>query len=335
MFWIMTSLDESSQKNNMKIKILLGSALLLGLGFYFYPRGQKPRVAQVPKKSAPSSRKLFLGSRKTTPPQTVFIKSDSLEGCEELTLQLAEVDLTVPVRDWVEAFEKKALVGCDLPEFADEVRLLREHCFEKLTDESCTQQAIFLRAGLRTRGLTDAEDREMLADLILREFKGKSGPDFARLKKFSNKLLELDPSQPAIQKLWVTSAVVDKLMSGKSPTEAAKDISDRLDEKIWLEPEMQGIRLAVATGMKPQGVEDYARGYLSKKEDPLMHEMLGWALWKQNRQAEAIEQLEQAIALSPKDPWLQNQLKVLKEKGSNPDSYQTRISLGINLGDLY
>ena len=318
----------------MKKGIVLGLGILLGLGFYFYPRQPLAKVAVVPKQSIPSSRKLFLGARKNPVIQKATDPSQS-DGCENLTFQLAEVDLSIPVKDWVDAFDETAFNGCALPEFAEQVKQLREHCFKKLNQGSCVQDAIFLRAGLRTRGLTDGEDRELLADLILREFKGQPGPDFARLKKFSNKLLELDPNQPAIQKLWATATVVDKLIAGKDPTEIAKAITDRLDAKIWNEPEMQGIRLAVATGLKPEGVEEYARGYLSKQNDPLMHEMLGWALWKQDRQGEAIEQLRAAIALSPKDPWLQNQLKVLSSKDANPESYQTRISLGINLGDLY
>jgi Flp pilus assembly protein TadD len=98
---------------------------------------------------------------------------------------------------------------------------------------------------------------------------------------------------------------------------------------------MQGLKMAVSTGLLPDNVVEYARGYLTKKSDPRMHEVLGWALWRQNRYSEAIHELQRAINLSPDDSWLKDQMGRVLSGDANTETYQARISLGINLQDLY
>lgn len=281
------------------------------------------------------SRKLFLGARKnissTTTEKSPTIAAD---GCEVVTLQLEDVDFNIPVKDWVETLELSTFDKCQLPEFKTRIASIKTNCFDKLDEQACAQQAIFFRSLLRTKGVTEAEDQDLLADLIISEFANAS-PDFHKLEKYSEKLMNLDPNQAAYQKLWASSKVIASLTDKKSPTSLAEELSQRIDEKVWNDSEMQGLKMAVATGLIPDSVEEYARGYLSTKNDTRMHEVLGWALWRQNRYAEAVQELQRAIALNPADKWLKDQLTKVTSKDADLETYQARISLGINLQDLY
>lgn len=317
------------------IVFLIPIVLVAAAAFFLWP--EKTEVQKPPQIiKISSSRKLFLGARsKSKHPQSSPVAlSGNPDGCEAATSQLEDVDFNAPVGEWVERLDATAFGHCQLPEFSEKFAAIRTHCFEKFSEFDCTQDAIFLRALLRTRGVQEGSDRELLADLILREF-ANSNPDFKKLKTHAEKMLELDPDEASMQKLWASAKVVDRLSSGKSAMEVAEEISERVNEKLWDDPEMQGVKLAMATGLEPQNVEVYARGFLSQKSDPRMHEVLGWALWKQSKRPEAIAQLEKAIALNPKDQWLKDQLKAVNSGTATEESYQARISLGINLQDLY
>lgn len=319
----------------MKKVLLLGLLIASSLAGYFYWFQDTAPVStpQIVQKSKEGSRKLFLGARKKTP-TTNIVKSETRDGCEELTSNLETIDFNSPVSEWVLDFDQAAFGKCQLPEFKDRLSQIQKSCFDKFIDTECSTHAVFLRAQLRTRGIEDGEDQELLADLILTQF-ANNQPDFKKLTKLSEKLMVLNPDQKAYQKLWASSKVVNKLMSGKSAMEVAEEVSERVNPDLWNDPTMNGIKMAMATGLEPGNVENFARGYLSQKPDAVMHEVLVWALWKQNRQAEAITELQRAIAMKPNDQWLKDQLKKVQGKGANADSYEARITLGVDVRDLY
>ena len=319
----------------MKKVFLLGLLIVSLITGYFILFNQKASVSKiVPQDSKMSSRKLFLGARKKNPKKIQVNAAVTADGCEELTNNLETIDFNAPVTEWVLNFDQAAFSKCQLPVFKERLALIQKYCFDEFLESECSTHAVFLRAQLRTRGVEDGEDQELLADLILNEFAGNK-PDFKKLTKISEKLMVLDPDQKAYQKLWASSKVVNKLMDGKSAMDAALDVNERVSPDLWNDPAMNGIKMAMATGLEPGNVEGYARGYLSQKSDAVMHEVLGWALWKQNRKDEAISELERAIAMKPKDPWLKEQLKKVKAKGANANSYEARITLGVDLNDLY
>jgi len=316
-------------------KLALTVTVVLVVAASFFLSGEKKVAVEAPQiKASSSSRKLFLGARKKLKNSLGKTTAAKVDKCEEVTSQLEDVDFNAPVSEWVKRLNAETFGQCPLPEFAEKFKAIRAHCFEKFNESDCTQDAIFLRALLRTHGIEEASDRELLADLILKEF-ADSKPDFKKLKMHAEKMLELDPDQASIQKLWASAKVVDRLSSGKSAMDVADEVADRVNAELWNDPEMQGVKLAMATGLEPQNVEVYARGFLSQKSDPRMHEVLGWALWRQNKRPEAISQLERAISLNPKDQWLKDQLQIINSGAATSESYQARISLGINLQDLY
>lgn len=322
----------------MKKLALLGLVILGGVGGYLFWSQSSPiesaSQTKITKKSPSSSRKVFLGARKNKVTRNPKLSDQKLDGCEELTSHLESLDFNVPVTEWVEGFDLKAFSKCQLPDFKQRLGQLQKDCFDEYQETQCATHAIFLRASLRTRGLNDGEDLEILADLVIREF-ADNKPDFKKLRKLSDKLLLIDPDQKSYQKLWASSEVVAKLYEGKSAMEVAELVNSRVSPELWNDPTLSGVKLAMATGLEPLNVESFARGYLAEKSDSSMHEVLGWSLWKQNRRDEAIAELNKAIAMSPKDQWLKDQLKKIRSRNADSESYQARIQLGVNLGDLY
>lgn len=314
-------------------RIALGSFILLclGAGLWFYPSDSVTPLKIKSSKTPSSSRKVFLGARSKTITPSIVQNS-----CDELTSRLEDMDFNIPLEDWIMKFSANDFKECVLPEYSDRFQDIQIHCFEKLSEKECLTDAILLRAILRTRGIADSEDRDLMADLILSEFANKTKiPDFEKLEKLSARMLEIDPDQASYQKLWASSKVIAKLSKGKSVTNLETQINERVNPEVWNDPNMKGVKLAMMTGLEPENVEEYARGYLSQKSDSSMHEVLGWSLWRQNRRAEALVELQTAMKLNPNDVWLKQQLIQLNSDSANSESYQARISLGIDVRDLY
>jgi tetratricopeptide (TPR) repeat protein len=317
-------------------KVSLAGILVLTFVVSYFVLSKQDEVVVItkPKVAISNSRKLFLGARKKVDQASTKKLTIVADGCEVVTLQLEDIDFNLPVTEWVERLDLNTFDKCQQPEFKDRIASIKTNCFNKLDEQSCAQQAIFFRSLLRTRGVTDADDQDLLADMVISEF-ADSTPDFHKLENYSEKLMNLDPNQASYQKLWASSKVIANLMDKKSPTALSETLAERIDENVWNSSDMQGLKMAVATGLKPDSVEEYARGFLSKKDDTRMHEVLGWSLWRQNRFAEAVQELERAIALNPTDKWLKEQLNKVTSKDANLETYQARISLGIDLQDLY
>lgn len=317
-----------------KISLIGILALIAAASYYFLPQEEDPSSKKSKIMTTSSSKKLFLGARTKSVAASQVQDSAVQDSCSDLSSQLDTIDFNVSVKEWIEGIKAAEVDNCKDPLVLDQLTNLKQNCFEKFHEGMCAQNAVFLRAVLRTRNIPDGEDRELLADLILKEF-STNNPDFKKLAKFAEKLMDMDPDQKAYQKLWASSKIISQLGPNSNPMDVADAVSKRVGEEIFNEPDMQGLKLAMATGFNPTSVEEYARGYLSKNDTSGMHEILGWSLWKQNRFAEAINELERAIDMNPKDKWLQEQLQKVKSKGANPDSYQARIQLGFNYNDLY
>ncbi|MBA2403910.1 MAG: tetratricopeptide repeat protein [Bdellovibrionales bacterium] len=321
----------------MKKVSLLGLLVLtIIFSFFVLSKQNEAVIVSNPQKiNLSSTRKLFLGARKKATAIEASTQTATVsDGCEEVTSQLELVDFNIPADEWLETLQLSVMEKCALPEFKQRIASIKAACFDSLDEAICTQQALFLRSLLRTRGITETEDQDLLADMVISEF-ADSTPDFHKLETISEKLMNINPDQASYQKLWASSKIISTMYDNKSPAALAEELAEKIDDHVWNDTEMQGLKMAVATGLTPDNVEGYARGFLSQKKDPRMHEVLGWALWRQNRTAEAVQELKRAIALSPDDPWLKDQLGKVLSTDADKESYQARISLGINLQDLY
>ena len=319
----------------MKRVSLLGILVLTAVVSYFFLSKEKDlsyKKSEI--LNTAGTKELFLGARKSLPAQAQVQGQVVQDNCSDITSQLESIDFTGPIEDWLEIINLDSLNTCKDPSTLEQIATLKKNCFDEFDEKICGQNAVFLRAALRTRNIEDGEDRELLADLILKEFSGKM-PDFNKLANFAEKLMDMDPDQKAYQKLWASSKIISKLGPNSSPMDVAEEINNRVGDEFLNDPDMIGLKLAMKTGFNPQSVEEFAREFLSQKDSSTMHEVLGWSLWKQNRINEAIAELNRAIDLNPNDKWLLEQLQKVQSKNANTDSYQARIQLGFDYQDLY
>lgn len=319
----------------MKRVSLLGILVLTAVVSYFFLIQEEDHSFKKSKIiTTTGTKKLFLGARKSLPAPAQVEGQVAQDNCSDITAQLESIDFNGPIEDWLEVLDVDSLNSCKDPSTLEQIANLKKNCFDEFDEKACAQNAVFLRASLRTRNIEDGEDRELLADLILKEFSGKV-PDFNKLTGFAEKLMDLDPEQKAYQKLWASSKIISQIGPNSSPTDVADEINDRVGEELLNDPDMIGLKLAMKTGFNPQSVEEFARNVLTQKDSSTMHEVLGWSLWRQNRLNEAVAELSRAIELNPNDKWLLKQLQKVQSKNANPDSYQARIQLGFDYQDLY
>jgi tetratricopeptide (TPR) repeat protein len=316
-----------------KVSLFLGILLFATFVYMFVSDNNQTQLLSQSPKASSGTRKLFLGARaKSSNISTT--ENPYPNECLTLTSQLEVIDFNESSEDWRQSLEFSALDECE--DEAAQARIADVHtfCFDNFQEDECARHTVFLRALLRTKDIHDSDERDILADLILREFAGET-PDFKQLINHSDKLLSLEPNQPSFQKLFAAASVISAL-DGKADLAALKSALDqRIDSDLWQDTEMQGLKLAVETGLEPGNVELFARELLNQNESSKMQEILGWSLWRQNRFEEAEDALRRAIELNPHDPWLKDQLKKIHSKNAGEDSYQARISLGFNLEDLY
>lgn len=310
-------------------------ALILCCTLYFLITGSSSTTSSSRLRTKPQvtkTQEIFLGARTNKAPVKDSLKIES--ACDELARSLDATDFNLPFDEWIEDIEPGQLESCNDKEVSSRLSSMRKVCFEEINDQACVMEGIFLRSLLRTRGVEDSEDRLQLADLVLREF-AMGNPDFGKLMNFSDKLMDLNPDQLAFHKLWAMSKVIHALEQKVSPAEYAQEIENRVDPRIWEDQETIGLDLALKSGFEPSSVEEIAREMLSQKDDPRVHEILGWSLWKQNRRAEAIDQLKVALKMNPQDAWLKEQYKKVMAKEAGENDFQARFSLGFDLRDLF
>lgn len=279
---------------------------------------------EVSVKEKSSNKKLFLGKRsKKTVQKTVS------DPCEDLKSRLEEIDLNEAPRD----LNKDLFVGCNDKSLEERKKLVLESCFPKIKEE-CTSHLMFLRSIIRTQGITDSEDKEILADLILLEF-SKVTPDFKKLEKLVKKLLRDDPKNPAYQRIWAMSKMIGSGDPRNQREGLREDIFSQIDPEVLNAPDMDGLRIFLETGLDPAKVEELSRSTLSA--DPHRQgsrEILGWALWQQGRREEALSELGIAVARNPQDEWLRKMYQNLQRPGAKKEDYMGRLSLGVKLEDI-
>lgn len=315
-----------------KVSLLLGILLFTTSVYLFVSGKDGSKLLPQSPISTSGSRKIFLGARTKSIVTTTDTKSTN--GCDTLTSQLEEIDFNQSSEDWRESLEFSALDDCEDEAAQARIADVRAFCFDNFEQDECARHTVFLRAILRTQNIQDSDDRDTLADLILKEFADET-PDFKQLVNHSEKLLALEPNQPAFQKLYAASSIISALDGKADLSSLRSSLDQKVDEELWQDPEMQGLKLAVETGLEPGNVEQFAREVLNQNESSKMQEILGWSLWRQNRYEEAEAALKRAIELNPNDPWLKDQLDKIHSKDAGDESYQARISLGFNLEDLY
>src|SRR5690606_28890288 len=114
---------------------------------------------------------------------------------------------------------------------------IKESCLGEVK-EICAAHLVMLRSSLRTQGIHDAEDRDMLVDLILSEF-SKTEPDFKKMNSFAEKMMGLEPEHEMFQKIWASSKLIGGLQDKFSFNHYAENILSTVDESIWTDPQME------------------------------------------------------------------------------------------------
>lgn len=316
----------------MKKLVVLVLLLIGGASYYLTRPAEDVGSAPTLKKISSPNKSLFLGKKKKLNSSNPTLAN--ADSCHKLTNQLSDLDLSLEPEDWLREVDMKLLDGCETQ--AERIKLIKEHCFSKKMSPECGMHMVFLRSVLRTDGKENSEDREELADLIIREFSKKNEINFKNVKKFSEKLLDLDPSNQALQKMWAMSKLLSQNDLQKLPKDLYDDIFNRLDPEIRDTRDMRSLELIMKSELNPQKLEDLTRSMMKgDKSDPQLYEILGWSLWRQGRREEALNQLSSAMNLNPQDPWLKEMVQKLKSPGADENTYQARLNLGIRLEDLF
>lgn len=310
----------------MKHILLTIFVLLSCVGTYLYLRDQKKEEKAVVKNEAIAKR-LFLGKRNQFNTDTKETSSKESDSCNKLKVALNDLDFTQKdIR--LESLD----LSCDLPEIVERIKRVKEICGQVSND--CLNSLVFLRAVLRTQNLKEAMTQEEIADSILKEF-SKKVPDFKILQKLAEKLLDINPSDKKFQELWAMAKLLSNDLQ-KLPVNLAEEIYGKVDPSLWEGSQMKGLQVILESGMNAKKMESFLLNDLKKNpNDSFSYELLGFALWKQNRRQEALESLDKAIALNPKDEWLRKMRKDLNSEKADVHSYQGRLSLGVNIDDLF
>lgn len=299
-------------------------ALTLVGAFYFWPTEKK--VEDNPKKETKvvsENRKLFLGKRKHISKKSEITTSN----CQQLLTELNDLDFNQMDVDL-------ASLSLDSCSESEKINQLKAKCSGK-EKHTCQAELMMFRAYLRTKGVEFSEDKEMIADLILTEFQKKT-PDFKKLEKLVGELLNQNPENQTYQKLWAMNKLLANIEQKPIPKNLKEDIYSRLDPELLDDPELTSYRMFLETGLDPIKAEGFARDYLKRNPNRAdIHETLGWSLWHQNKRAEAIAQVERAIALNPKDPWLDSLYSRIKSPEAGRESYEGRMNMGIRFEDIY
>lgn len=309
-------------KKKSVLGILIALATLAGGLVYLNRQKAQTPLAQISKTSI-SNRKLFKGKRKSS------LIRETASACEVLRSKLEEIDFEMK-----EVIPRETVEACTQDSYLSRIKLLIDSCYGKDTSD-CEANQMFLRALLRTEGITDSDDREMIADLMLREF-SKKEPDFKLLTKLAKKLLRDDPKNPAFQKMWAMSKFISQGDPRNQAPELREAIIRELDPEVLNAPDMDGLRMYLETGLDPLKLESLSRSLLqTDPRRPMTREILGWTLWQQGRRDEALSELAIAVKENPKDRWLSQMYQNLQKPEAKKEDYMGRLSLGVRFEDIY
>ncbi|HXH30019.1 MAG TPA: tetratricopeptide repeat protein [Bacteriovoracaceae bacterium] len=319
----------------MKKLLSIGAVIAIGSIVYFtYPPKKITAQKQEERRTQSSSRKIFLGPRKNVAKKSK-VPDLKIDGCDNLKNNLERIDFNLDTTDWLAQLDADHLANCKNEKFSARIASIKSKCLTGTPTEDCGIELVFLRSLIRTDGIVDGEDKETLADLILGQFTDKE-PDFGKLEHYTSKLLDLDPSGRAVQKLWAMSKLLSNEELSQLPPNLKEEIQSRVDPDLLDDEQMLGLGLILENGVNPEKIEGALRQRLENlKPSSQLHEALGWSLWMQNRREEARAELSKALQLNPNDPFLKEMAQKITSPTADVNSYQGRLSLGVEVEELF
>ncbi len=312
-----------------KYYFLLLIPAALAAGIYL----SRPKVVEYHEDDEPKrkQRQVFTGKRTLHPHPVV-----TPDTCDAIEDELSNIDFAIPIAEIVETFNFKNFANCRDPLLKDNLKTTYESCVGPKKSLDCQSNLLTMRSILRTRNITDAEDQETLADLVMSELSKKKNPNFAKIAVHAEKLLGYDPNNLSIQKLWAMSQLMSQKDLKNLPRDFKEDVYSKLDPAILDLPEFQSYRLFMEAHADPAESEIIARDFVGHFPDRSdSHEISGWSLWHQGRRTEALEQMRIAIQLNPQDKWLQEEYRKVSSPSATKEDYQGRMNLGVKLEDLF
>ena len=314
-----------------KSSYLFTAATSVAVLIFIYPKSENPPVkVKVPREM----KEIFMGKRSV--PVAYKAEDKVYSGCEELESTLNDLDFRRPAEEWVTTLELRELSACKDPSLEKQLLSANNICFSKKPNHNeCVQNLLFLRSLLRTRHEIDANDPENIADLIIREFATNiKEPNFQKLSEYADKLIDMNPSNIALQKFWAMSKLMSNIRS--VPEGLQDEIYARIDPSLLSDPDFMSYRMFLETQLDPLKAEGFSRDYLAQYPDQSQaHEMLGWSLWQQGKRDEARAQLDLAIQMNPNDEYLKAMAKDLRSRKADRGSYKGRMNMGISFEDLF
>lgn len=256
--------------------------------------------------------------------------------CTDLIRVLSDLDFSETVADWTVFLREEDLRGCQSKTYQADVDTVLRNCYgTKPSTADCQKSLLYLRSALRTQGMETADDQETIADLLIKNSYSKDF-DMQKVSELSGKLLELDPSNQQVQKLWAMSKFLAQKDFMNLPEEFLEDILARIDPEVAESGEFRTYKIMMETGLDPVRTEEEARYFVEDyPEQAESHEILGWALWHQGRREEALQEVRVALQLAPHDLALQKMYQALLDPRATRETYAGRLNLGIQLEDLY
>jgi tetratricopeptide (TPR) repeat protein len=314
---------------------LLAPVLILA-GVYIFKQNQaKPQFRTTPTVKINRNREIFLGKRKPIAAKTTVAAAPQVV-CTELTRALSDLDFSGSVNDFSGLIREEDLRGCQAKEYAADISAVLKNCYgTNPSPPDCQKNLLYLRSALRTQNLESADDQETIADLLIKNFYAKE-MNMQKVSELSEKLLDIDPGNQPVQKLWAMSKFLAQKDMTNLPEGFQEEILAKVDPEVAESGEFRTYQIIMETGLDPVRAEEEARYFVEDyPEQAESHEILGWSLWHQGRREEALQEVRQAVQLAPQDQALQTMYQALLDPRATRETYTGRINMGIQLEDLY
>jgi hypothetical protein len=289
-----------------------------------------PELSRATPKKVLKNKEVFYGKRKSS------VAVNETDGCDVIRHRLDGLDFNLDIEDWIAEVRTLNLSACTHPDFAEKIKEIQKLCLvEKPDKEYCLVNLVFLRGQMRAKFIKNPSTREELADMITSEF-SKKNPDFKKLRQLARKLMDQDPNDLAVQKVWALTSVVSEGDPTKMSDNLVNEIYSNLGPELFAEDkQMRSLDVMLKTKLRPDSVEEMTRKIM--QEDPkdlTSRELLGWSLWQQGKREEAIAQVDYILSQT-NDPWLRDMRQKLLDPNANKESYAGRINIGVRLEDLW
>ncbi len=344
----------------MKFKVIAVLFLAAGLAFLLFMKFKPSNTSQEISPST-SEPKVTLKNRLQNPAPKPLLtnavelaKSESFNpDCIAEIQSVAELDLNQVSANLV--FELAKNSKCNsLPAYLTEAqKLFASTCgVETSTNitEACAA-ALFLYRSLITNFATrdtdpkDINDPKILFEKIYAKL-NQSEIDFASITPLTERYLELEPDSKEVQRI----ALLTRLFELESNSNAQKDntalkteleaIFDKYsDQSTTSDPKVLelGIYLRTNGFTDLQSLLNESQKIITTRPEfsDLGHYLRSSVLWRDGKKTEALEEVQKALALKPKDPrYLETLTKLKKmepgEKGAYSMSFDASLSVDLN-----